>query len=336
MSLELFHKYDRRAVHDIFDPASAFTPSRGTWGLQGIVPIKKIPGDYVLFVTLGTRQGDHTFVEEIFDDGTFTWQSQPKNTLNHVYVQDLINHNSEINSVYLFLRTSKAEKYVYLGTLEYVTHDANQECPVYFMWRISQFDIEEIHKVLPNVSIKDRATGNDISGIVYNANMPTKGKMTLRNAPNRRSINRSGVSSHDFTGRNVDFEGEQSKNSRYGKAGEDLVVSVEKERLINAGRPDLADLVVATRNTIGNTAKFDVQSYEKDGSDRYIEVKTTTGSANNKIHISEAEVRFSEKHASKYYLYRVYNYNPITGNADYFVRPGAIDRADLSPTNYVF
>ena len=336
MSLELFHRYDRREVHDIFDRASAFTPSAGTWGLQGIVPIKKIPGDYVLFVTLGTRQGEHTFVEEIFDDGTFTWQSQPNNTLNHVYVRDLINHNSETNSVYLFLRTSKAEKYVYLGTLEYVTHDVNQECPVYFMWRMSQFDIAEIHKALPNVTIKDRTTGNAISTFGSNSNMVTTGKLTLRDAPDRRVTSKTGVSSHDFVGRNVDFEGEQAKSSKYGKAGEDLVVSIEKERLIAAGRPDLSKLVVATRNTIGNTAKFDVQSYEIDGSERYIEVKTTTGAANNKIHISEAEVNFSEKHASHYYLYRVYNYSPITGNADYYILPGAIDRTDLSPTNYIF
>lgn len=56
----------------------------------------------------------------------------------------------------------------------------------------------------------------------------------------------------------------------------------------------------------------------------------------NRIHISEGEVSFSETHSEHYYLYRLYNFNSRTGDADFYIQPGAINRDLLSPTNYVF
>jgi hypothetical protein len=47
--LELWQTYDRRAVHDIFEPQTTFTPQTGTWGLQGIVRLQESPDDFVLF-----------------------------------------------------------------------------------------------------------------------------------------------------------------------------------------------------------------------------------------------------------------------------------------------
>jgi hypothetical protein len=63
------------------------------------------------------------------------------------------------------------------------------------------------------VAIKDRATGNIIFDIPSNKNVKATGTLTLRNVPDRRSVIRSGVSSHDFIGRNVDFEGERWYNN---------------------------------------------------------------------------------------------------------------------------
>ena len=64
-TLQLHMDYDRREVHDIFEPETAFTPQAGTWGLQGTVPIRHRPGDFVLFVTFGHQQGEHDFDEGI-------------------------------------------------------------------------------------------------------------------------------------------------------------------------------------------------------------------------------------------------------------------------------
>ena len=65
------------------------------------------------------------------------------------------------------------------------------------------------------------------------------------------------------------------------------------------GREDLADKVFATREIAGNVERFDVLSYDKDGNEKYIEVKTTKGGLNNIFHISENEVEFSEQYKDK-------------------------------------
>ena len=66
-------------------------------------------------------------------------------------------------------------------------------------------------------------------------------------------------------------------------------------KLIAEGRDDLAEKVFATRNIAGNAERFDVLSYDKDGNEKYIEVKTTKGNLDNLFYISENEIAFSEE-----------------------------------------
>ncbi|WP_026664869.1 DUF3427 domain-containing protein [Butyrivibrio sp. FC2001] len=335
MKLDKYNRYSREEVHDIFEPGTVFTPQAGTWGLRGIVEIKNSPGDYVLFVTIGKKVSGHEFVEEVFEDGSFTWQSQPSNGFDHKYIKALTRHNPDVNDVYLFLRTSGSDPYTYLGTLEYVTHDKDKEKPVYFMWHILDFGLEDTMKVLPDLIIKSR-NGSIVKGnATHNkSKIKPQGELRLDIKPVQRSAPKP-VSTKDFSGKDVDFQGEAKKNSAIGKSGEDAVVEYEKRRLTDAGRQDLADRVIATRETIGNSAKYDVQSFEVDGKERYIEVKTTTGAKSNRFHISEREVFFSECHPDEYYLYRVYNFDKDTHSGDVYIEKGKIDRALLSPTAYL-
>ncbi|WP_026524751.1 DUF3883 domain-containing protein [Butyrivibrio sp. MB2005] len=196
------------------------------------------------------------------------------------------------------------------------------------------FDLTNTMHALPDLVIKTRA-GQLITKTEGLAEPEIViGKLTLDTAPANR-VKPKGVKNTDFTGKKVDFQGEAKKNSFKGNAGEDAVVAYEKAQLKLAGRADLADLVVATRETIGKTAKFDVQSYEVDGTKKYIEVKTTSGSKNNLFHISEGEVKFSENNANHYYLYRIYNFDVKTGNGDFYIEKGAVDINKLTATNYV-
>lgn len=54
-----YKQYNRKEVHDIFEPTTDFTPQAGTWGLQGIIRLKHNPKDFVFFVTYGSTQGEH-------------------------------------------------------------------------------------------------------------------------------------------------------------------------------------------------------------------------------------------------------------------------------------
>jgi hypothetical protein len=38
MVLELYGEYDRRGIHNLFSPDTAFEPSRGTWGSRALFP----------------------------------------------------------------------------------------------------------------------------------------------------------------------------------------------------------------------------------------------------------------------------------------------------------
>lgn len=121
--LILYEDYTREEVHDIFDPDSKFTPQAGTWGLQGIIQIRERNRDYVFFVTFGQRQAEHEFDEGISPTGVLRWQSQPKQRLADTTIGNLISHDEDKHSIYLFLRTARGLPYTYLGRLKYLTHD---------------------------------------------------------------------------------------------------------------------------------------------------------------------------------------------------------------------
>lgn len=145
--LLLHQAYSREQIHDLFDPGTPFTPQAGSWGLHGIIRIPGRPGDFVLIVTFGRSQGEHTFDEGISSEGILRWQSQPQQGLADRVIRELIAHNEDRTSVYLFLRTGARVRgvprgYTYLGPLKYIGHDNERERPVYFAWHC---DIGGLH-----------------------------------------------------------------------------------------------------------------------------------------------------------------------------------------------
>ena len=86
-------------------------------------------------------------------------------------------------------------------------------------------------------------------------------------------------------------------------AAENHVMALEIERLTRGRRQDLAGLVerVAARDV---AAGYDIRSFELDGSDRFIEVKSSTGT-NLRFVLSRNERRFLEEHDSIAWIYFV-------------------------------
>lgn len=323
-----FQKYSRKDIHDVFSPETKFTPQAGSWGLHGIIRVPGTEKDYIFLVTFKRKQSGFEFDEEIDENGILTWQSQPSQTLKDSRIIDFINHDYLKNNIYLFLRTSDKEDYTYMGLLSYVEHDNQREKPVHFKWQILDWDEGDNPKIeKKNEYIKYKEF--DAAKFVLELN--DEGTEYLS-----KSKYRKGKSTTDFySNKNIDFEGEIKKNSDLGNKGEDIVVEYEKTMLIKEGREDLAEKVNATRNFAGNAERFDVLSFEKDGREKYIEVKTTKGGLNNLFHISEKEVEFSEHHEEQYYLYRVYNFNVKTMSADLKIIKGKITREKLHATNYI-
>lgn len=135
-----YRNYTRQQVHDIFAPETRLMPQAGTWGLHGIVPIPRQPGDWVFYVTFGKRQAHHTFQEHISPEGLLEWQSQPRQSLSDPIMKSWIHLDANANNIHLFLRIRQPGPYWYLGRLAYVSHDTRKERPVFFTWQILEWD----------------------------------------------------------------------------------------------------------------------------------------------------------------------------------------------------
>jgi hypothetical protein len=100
---------------------------------------------------------------------------------------------------------------------------------------------------------------------------------------------------------------QEQRNRSLGLSGEDLVLRYEKWRLIRAGKSSLADKIEWTSNEKGDGAGFDILSKNVDGSDRFIEVKTTRLAKDTPIFFSKTEYDFSISRSKDFWLYRVFN-----------------------------
>src|ERR1051326_3070910 len=76
------------------------------------------------------------------------------------------------------------------------------------------------------------------------------------------------------SGRKVDFDQRNRRNKLTGDQGEDVVFMAEQRELIRSGRPDLAKKVRAICKE-DDGAGYDILSFELDGEEKQIEVKST-------------------------------------------------------------
>ena len=134
------------------------------------------------------------------------------------------------------------------------------------------------------------------------------------------------------TGRHPDYGALEEENRRRGAQGEELVVGYERSWLRQHSRPDLAGRVRWTARDDGDGPGYDVLSYDRDGHERYIEVKTTRLGAETPFYISSAELEFARCNPGDYVLYRVYD---VLGQPRFFALEGDInDVLELTAMTY--
>jgi len=98
------------------------------------------------------------------------------------------------------------------------------------------------------------------------------------------------------------------RNRQLGRAGEEFVVSVERQRLIAQDRSDLASKVRWVAMEDGDGAGFDVRSFDSGGQERLIEVKTTNGAAHTPFFITRNELAVAQERSDHWHLYRVHQF----------------------------
>ena len=129
-----------------------------------------------------------------------------------------------------------------------------------------------------------------------------------------------------------DYAAREANNSSLGRAGEELVVKFERYRLVKDGHEGLAAKVENVAETQGDGLGFDILSFDEQGNERFIEVKTTTFARETPFFASASELRFAEQNSARFALYRLFDFRKA---AKCFTLCGAIhDHCSLDPVSY--
>lgn len=106
----------------------------------------------------------------------------------------------------------------------------------------------------------------------------------------------------------INYLEKEQRNLSLGILGEELVLAYEKWYLIKVGKEKLADEVRWVSKEEGDGSGFDILSKNIDGTDKYVEVKTTKLGKETPFFFSRNELLFSETKAENYHLFRLFNF----------------------------
>jgi hypothetical protein len=135
-----------------------------------------------------------------------------------------------------------------------------------------------------------------------------------------------------YGGLKVNYLEREARNSSLGLAGEKFVLNFERDRLNHLGKPSLAKKIEHVSESKGDGLGFDILSFDSDGKERLIEVKTTAYGKETPFFISHNEVEVSKEKQELFYLYRVFKFRSAPR---LFMLDGAVDkRFRLKPMLY--
>jgi hypothetical protein len=125
-----------------------------------------------------------------------------------------------------------------------------------------------------------------------------------------------------------DHPAREAHNRSLGTAGELLVVEYERHRLRAAGRKRLGDRVEHVARSKGGGLGYDVLSFDVNGRERLIEVKTTAFGPQTPFYIGRNEVGPSETLPEQFHPYRLYGFRTTPRLFDLSGAVGAHCRLD--------
>lgn len=134
-------------------------------------------------------------------------------------------------------------------------------------------------------------------------------------------------------GRKFDVAARDERNRALGKAGEEIVLRSERITLKQAGREDLAEQVRWTAVEDGDGWGYDIKSFEPDGRERLIEVKTTNGWERTPFHISRNELRVADERRDCWHLIRLWDF--ARKPQAFALRPPLEEHAELTATSFL-
>lgn len=130
-----------------------------------------------------------------------------------------------------------------------------------------------------------------------------------------------------------DYLQREARNASLGLAGEEFVLRYEHMRLWSMGSKGLAEKVEHVSRTKGDGLGFDVLSFDANGRERFIEVKTTSFGRETPFYLSRRELAFSKAQPDEFHLYRVFDFRR---EPRLFDLDGAVEtRCNVSPITFL-
>lgn len=133
----------------------------------------------------------------------------------------------------------------------------------------------------------------------------------------------------------VDWRERDARMRELGQAGEEFVVKLERTRLELAGRSDLAKRVRHVAKLDGDGMGYDILSFEPNGREKFVEVKTTASGPTAPFFVTRNEVEFSKAHDAQFVLSRVYRFRRHAHTRVFELRGSIPDRCRLDPIAYI-
>ena len=109
----------------------------------------------------------------------------------------------------------------------------------------------------------------------------------------------------------INYLKREQNNRSLGEYGEQLVFDYEKWRLIKVGKEKLAESIEWVSKEKGDGLGYDILSKNNNGTDRFIEVKTTKLAKETPFYFSRTEWKFALSKDKDFFLYRVFNFNEM-------------------------
>jgi len=122
------------------------------------------------------------------------------------------------------------------------------------------------------------------------------------------------------------------RNRSLGVAGEAFVLNIERRRLVEADRADLARKIRWVAQEQGDGAGYDILSFSAGGKEHLLEVKTTNGSARTPFFLSRNECNLASERPLEWLLYRVHKF--ATEPQIFIVAPPLENTVSLRPESW--
>ena len=135
-----------------------------------------------------------------------------------------------------------------------------------------------------------------------------------------------------FSPTKINYLKREQNNRSLGEHGEQLVFDYEKWRLIDIGKEKLSEKIEWVSKEKGDGLGYDILSKNSNGTDRFIEVKTTKLPKETPFYFSRRELKFALLNEKNFFLYRVFNFAEVP---QIFIKRGNYESfCNITPINF--